>query len=1176
MLHLKFALNLDDIVDDIIIPEISTFWDKPFDAPTVIFPDPKLEQWFKFRWIQKHKVLANLNKKTIDQFLFEILVGNDKNKKKLSADLLRNVMISYLIQKQPNGQCNYELLGDSVKSYLESYDATAKESRLDENRLFDFTNTMAGLFLEYETSRPNNFFYDTDINDQAEGILDCWSQNGLKDFFITKNKVANEKEHWQRQLYSALFHSNGGKSLLTQVFEKLGKESGNPTTYLTLPFLFKDCETKFNYNSKKPVFIIGLGGMGQFYRVILHEFAKNHEVYAYIQNPCMEFWEDYTKETFKPKLPNISVEADDESEPCIKADENDLLRYWGKAGRDNIRLWSMACDYDSTFPSVQDEKGKAIPTDSLLHQIQWSIAHRQNKLPEASNILADESGNFFANDSSFRITSAPSKIREVEAMHTHICKLLNGSATADGKPAKISDILVIAPNIDDYRTAIYQVFDQSSEYAASTQKALHIPFSIVDSQASNSLVASALSTLFQLREKKALNRPDFFSLVRNPVVQLSRGIDSAEVSSWESWITEMNIFRDRNQDWHRGVKRLLMGRFSSNIITVGDESIAPYEDFESHNDNSLYRFIDCVESLEKWISDEWPEQITETKLDDVTDFLDSWLLMHNPPKGFGGESIIYSNVSEAKKDLKYFYAAGSESITWKMISQVLMTAAQGSEYSCGNLFVNGLTFMKFTPNRTLPVKYLFILGMDANSFPGVSRNNTLDLRKSVRPWPGDDNPITKNRYAFLCQLMSTREGLFISYVNKNLQKDEDFYPSSVINDIRSFLKNSLPAETEQEKIWPVVKINLNEDRSWSELFTQREMRNKLTLKNFHHDDFENTSYGIQKSDKTEFPQRVYIYQFKQFLEDPFQFHASQNLNIDNEFQDEEKLEFEPIEAEFLTKYNLQKMITCIDLGIPENEHIQTKDDFVKYVESQGILPAKPFFDKEMDQIKNTDSVKLAIESRYPRNQYNYSRKEVSVNLASEIPGKEEKIDWTISGTTKAFIESLDHNEVCIIDFCLGNSKKKHYLSPYIAALVYISSLTQENTPKVSIQIAGFSGSLSEPVVIEKTPAEAAELLCKMYHRVFIRRIHNVLPIEMFPTQNSYWDYMNTLKDFNKTSNNAPKSPWTNFAGKNLFDLESVCGYTPENFDEKWNSDVRMQCELMPDLMTVLGFEKKEA
>ena len=73
MLHLKFALNLENLADQ-MIDEISSVWKNPFEAPVVIFPDPKLEQWFRLRWMKKKGVLANLNKSTIDRFLFDILV----------------------------------------------------------------------------------------------------------------------------------------------------------------------------------------------------------------------------------------------------------------------------------------------------------------------------------------------------------------------------------------------------------------------------------------------------------------------------------------------------------------------------------------------------------------------------------------------------------------------------------------------------------------------------------------------------------------------------------------------------------------------------------------------------------------------------------------------------------------------------------------------------------------------------------------------------------------------------------------------------------------------------------------------------------------------------------------------------------------------------------------------
>ena len=95
MLHLNFALNLTNLVDQ-MIDEISKCWENPFEAPVVIFPDPKLEQWFRLRWVQKKGVIANLEVTTIDMFLFRVLSHGDSSKQKISTDILRNVLLAYL------------------------------------------------------------------------------------------------------------------------------------------------------------------------------------------------------------------------------------------------------------------------------------------------------------------------------------------------------------------------------------------------------------------------------------------------------------------------------------------------------------------------------------------------------------------------------------------------------------------------------------------------------------------------------------------------------------------------------------------------------------------------------------------------------------------------------------------------------------------------------------------------------------------------------------------------------------------------------------------------------------------------------------------------------------------------------------------------------------------------
>ena len=61
-----------------------------------------------------------------------------------------------------------------------------------------------------------------------------------------------------------------------------------------------------------------------------------------------------------------------------------------------------------------------------------------------------------------------------------------------------------------------------------------------------------------MQEKRTLSRSIFFDLVRNPVIQQPRQISNEDVSAWESWVENMNVFRTRGNgknDWTFGLKR---------------------------------------------------------------------------------------------------------------------------------------------------------------------------------------------------------------------------------------------------------------------------------------------------------------------------------------------------------------------------------------------------------------------------------------------------------------------------------------------------------------------------------------------------------------------------------------------------------------------------------------------
>lgn len=1204
MLDLNFALNLEKLADK-MIDEISKKWNDPFKAPVVIFPDPKLEQWFRLRWVKKHGVLANLNKSTIDRFLFDILVGDgestdEKGNKvilqKITADMLRNVILAYLMQKDAVGERpHWQTLGDEVKRYLFGDSEPNTDDSPDENRLFDFANKMAGLFLEYETSRPNGFARNA--SGDAPGILEKWNISGLKPFFAEGNSDVAEREKWQMKLYSAIFHGKKEeKSLLEDVFDREAEFTGELRHFQTIPYLYSQClkagggkDAKFHDEKFQgvPVFIFGLSGMGQFYRVILQEYAKKHEVHAYIQNPCMEFWEDSgtaldkicrqwkvrTGEWKSSQAGDIGkikdnmhvrdIAENSGTEPVTDIedipeniyDENELLASWGRSGRDNIKLWCQSTNYDFEFEGVEDSE---LPQDTLLHKVQHAIARRSGSAQIKEADLADDS---------LTVAAAPTRIREIEHLHSEICKLLQNDT-------RIEDILVVSPCLDDYRTAIKMVFDQTPLKPKNGDGELHIPFAIVDSPAKSSLTENALESLFAILDQGTITRPDFFSLVRNPVVQAVRKIDSDEVEAWQEWVAETNTFRNRENgngmgDWGKAVRRLLIAQMTSNDTTFEGETLRPFSDMACSDKNSLCKFVECISDLEKWI-DFGKSKITN--LDTLSDGIDKWIGMQYTPDSLKSESLIYKRIAEGLKQLRWQYDAGASAISQKIAEQTLLQAAQGTEYSCGNLFVNGVTFMKFAPNRILPVKHLFFIGADAMSFPGSKQHNTLDLRKALPPWPGDESPIAKNRYGFLCQLMSTSEDFHLSYVNKDVKKDAELYPSSVVNDLKKFVEKDFPAGA--LKKWEEKTIPLDESRDFSELFTPKSLRNKDAYERmFLKDDKNgNNSELRQDSEKgdtlrqkeylVKLPERVNIYALANFLEDPFQFRIGQML-MEEDDEDVEKELFEPIFFNHLdTSVVLKKMLAAELSG--ERDELEK---FKKELKLKGKSPDGEFGEKQwksleakknliLEQMKNNAEESGLIEQI--RTSWSFGQKIQDLQF-SRTDGTHWLLSGKLSWGNSKDIASTTH----LIE--ISSSDKKNtgipfdkYMPPYVKALALIAHKGEANpqianeNQKIDISIYSCNKEQSGPATtfVEMTPNAAKAKLEEIYANAFGDEMTQTLPysksvpIDLLDNANvtNIYSYAEALLD----------GPWNYFDKKSLFNPCDDTGFSAENFKTEWS------------------------
>ncbi|MBP5767866.1 MAG: exodeoxyribonuclease V subunit gamma [Fibrobacter sp.] len=1208
MLYLKFALNIENLAEE-MIDEISRAWKNPFEAPVVLFPDPKLEQWFRLKWIQRKASLAGFNSMMIDRFLMEILIGDDLHKKKLNADMLRNVILAYLV-KETDGVPNYMKMDEEVQRYL------VIDGNLDETHLFDFAGKMASLFLEYETSRPHGFIRSAN-GSPTPGILDKWKQGHLDTFFAKSNNEISNREIWQRDLYSAIFHAHDGKqSLLSEVFENEAKrKNGERTEYMTIPYLYFACHDKegnVHFHTERigntPLFIFGLGGMGQFYRVILQKYAETHDVHAYIQNPCMEFWEDTStihaknapihrkwisrnsawsdasgdlenirqKMSVNIKNDNAENDIDDIAEYTAEEAlaENTLLCNWGRSGRDNIKLWCQAVNYDFDFRTSNNiSDASELPHDTLLHKVQYAIANRSNILPDYT------ASDCKQQDSSLDITATPTKIREIEALHTSICKLMQNGV-------RVSDILVVSPNLDGYRTAIKTIFDQSPEkkkYAGDNAKEgfLHIPFAIVDSPARSSQTENALENLFAILEQGTITRPDFFSLIRNPVVQQTRHISEDDVSKWESWIEGTNVYRDRKhkkEDWLDGVRRLLLAKMTKNPLQISDNIIMPYSDMATSDTHSLCKFVECIDSLEKWM--EFGNGYRVADIDKLNDFINEWISMSNPLEDFASESIIINNVTQAIEGLRNQMDAGLTSISWKVIKQTLLTAAQSSAYSCGSLFINGITFMNFIPNRIIPVKHLFFIGGDSMNFPGAKQHNTLDLRKFCTPWPGDDSPIAKRRYAFLCQLMSTSESFHISYVNQDIRKDAELYPTSVVNDIRRFLVNSIQSNCgneaiSQAEVWPERKVSLDETRDFDELYTQKSLRSKRAFLNMMQDGFAHVSpqnvapKNVSINTTTKCPERVPLYTLSNFLKDPFMFRVSQML-AESDTDDPEKELFEPIHFDALQKSSLLKMMVAAELSHEDEELEKFKRESLY----KGNMPDGIFGKKFLAEVESSKNAILAQmgESFISQIKDSWSYKSKIQDMQFSRNNSEK---WTLSGTLdwcdSDNLEKITHM-VAVSSSTKAPSREK-FLSPYVKSLAVIAARANGASANKTqtIQISIYNGDISSEVTtatVSMTPVKAQELLQDIYTAAFgdetNRPFSKAVPASLLDSTQ--------IKDIRSFKDQLLKGPWEYFDKKSLFDPITDVGFDANDFANQWKE----ASEKMKSLMQMTMSEQTKA
>ena len=1091
MKNVYTSWNLDFLADK-MIEKINSCWNNPFDSPAVIFTDPKTEQWFKLHWLKKqsttNSILMNLKTLRIQQFLFDLVTPKairSQDLDILSVELLRDIIITKLTSKTDSGNFYFESLGSpEVITYLSNKDT---DSKINANHLYDFSQTIASLLLDYEDTRPDSL---------AETL---------------------SLEAWQEKLYSDIIGDKGVE------IDKI--------KYLTLFQLVKENRKLnrgslyFNWKKERPVFIFGFSGIGQIYRNILEDFSQEHQLEVFLQ------------------LADIPAQS-----------ENQLLAKWGAFGREQFSLWSKNCSVQEVNSEAAFEK-----TDSLLHRTQNAIQHEAKISQEA----------YKATDQSLTLTGAPTRLREIEALHSKICNLLKQK---EGD-TQLGDILVVAPSIQNYKTVIEQVFDQNDQFASDSDFP-YIPYTIADYSGEHSLTAEALTVLFGILKKGYLSRSDLFALLHNYLIQTVRGISDEDVTNWSDWAAQLNIYRDRDghEDWQKAKNRLLLSRLSDDLV---NQEILPFETMTTADSDSLYNFIQIIDELKEWAEYSTKEKFNSNDIVHLEELLKNWLLLtDNIPDNLYNESLVFQNVVE---EIERQRLTAKPDVFAACFSNALFDRSHSVTLHSSNILTRGITFANFESNRILSAKYVFFIGLDSKDFPGVDSENELDLRKRTSPMPGDESIPDRNKNAFLCQLMAAGQGLFFSYVNKNLQKDEDFFKSSVLSNLFQTLyipgldkKGNPKLENEEYE----ENIKIDEDRPWCQLFTQREFRNKKNFINLstltEQTAQETAQVHISKSVSASaqepganLPDRITIGQMKKFLQEPFIYFVNQKLTNDYDDEEKEMFEFEPLFLESKLAADIKRKYIQSEL---KNERSFTSDIISFDLKIHNQLPDSYFGDFAVESIlKDAKAILEVLREKctFASNLiFNESRNQIIKHISGITPK-----DWFIYGEYAWFNKDYESTKTLST---LEISNSSNYLTGYITSLILLSCLPEEDNSEYSVSLyaAGINRDGKVFISSEKSystsPAEARIILNKIYKAMFITQFHKSAPLSLVQTDINNVNEGNRPLTFPKfkTELLTRASEWTYFSKHNLFNLDTDLGYSAENFDSEWDAAKKHQIELI--------------
>ena len=764
MLRLHYSNRLEELVPPLADEIEQAQRRDPLARVTIVVPNRAIEEFLKLRVAERLGVAANLGFPFLRSYLARVLAQAEPDLRVLEAEELELAIFECLRRQLAGRASSFE----PVRRYLADFDDSGER----ELRLFELGVRVARLFREYSISRP--------------ALLSAWRRARaaeVGDFA--------EAERWQRALYGELF---GGDGALRAEWLSAGGRR-----WMLLPDAIAAADSnRLASTIGGTLHVFGLSYVGLEFIKIFGRLGKLVELHIYTLNPCAEFWEDVANVEARAGLvrhgAKLAGALEDAEDPFAlgAAADNLALQFWGRPGREYIRLLNELtdCDFDSRF--VDPAAGAPRPT--LLWHLQSSIMNRRADPSPRS------SGAGIADDKSIRFLACPGIRREVEIVSNAICQLL-GEDEASGRADRLR-VHHVAVLIPDGQTETYMPHIETV-----LAEQYRIPINVVNVRFNaQSRVGEAVELLLGLPDGR-FSRDEVLHVLTHPAV--SAGIAAADPEQWRAWCRSLGIVfgadaRDFENtylppylfNWDQALKRLALGIFMagepSGVVEIfrapPEHEYLPYETAP----DTVQSVAAMLSLARRILADAVSIRSARLELGEWAELLAEYVGAYVHPEDAADEAVLDECLSALASLGSADLRVGK--VPYRVAREIALARVAGAESRHGRYAERGVVVGSLSALRSIPFRVVFMLGLGESLFPERDRRDPLDLRL-VRRRAGDVSAAERDRYLFLETILAARERIFFSWVSRDPQTGDSLEPSPLLRELQFILRGWVDEQT---------------------------------------------------------------------------------------------------------------------------------------------------------------------------------------------------------------------------------------------------------------------------------------------------------------------------------------------------------------------------------------------